>query len=153
LPHFLSPLVARPGETFGLVNARTGEVVASTLEAALDSCTRRRGLLSRDLLPDGHGIVLAPCAAVHTFFMNFAIDVVFVARDGEVVKIVDALRPWRMAAAWRAFAALELSAGAARAARTVAGDRLRLEPGENLSPVRPQSGLREPRAIESDRAR
>jgi uncharacterized protein len=60
------------------------------------------------------------------FFMRFAIDVVFVGRDGEVVKVARNVRPWRIAAARRAKAALELAAGEAGRRRIEVGDRLDL---------------------------
>lgn len=68
--------------------------------------------------------MLAPCVAVHTAFMRFAIDVVFVDRAGRVRRIVRGLAPWRMAASMGAYAAIELSAGGER--DLVPGDRLYL---------------------------
>ncbi len=92
MSHFLRPLLARHPVAQALVNERTGSVVAETLETAFDSGTRRRGLLGRDDLAAGTALVLAPCNAVHTVRMRFPIDVVFVARDGRVTKIVRAAR-------------------------------------------------------------
>jgi len=69
-------------------------------------------------------MIIAPTNAIHTFFMRFQIDVAFVTRDGRVLKIRHALRPWRMAAAWGAFAVIELSAGGLARADTQVGDRL-----------------------------
>ena len=65
--------------------------------------------------------------SVHTFFMRFPIDVVFLDRDWKVVRVVDRLRPWRVAGARRAVAALELPAGAAAEAGIEEGDVLSLE--------------------------
>jgi hypothetical protein len=125
--HFLTPLIGngRPG---ALLNARTGAVIASTLELAGDSRARRRGLLGRDGLEAGRALALAPCSAVHTWFMRFPIDVVFVARDGRVLKIVDELRAWRMAARPGAFATIELPAGTLRHCDLDAGDRVVVTP-------------------------
>jgi uncharacterized membrane protein (UPF0127 family) len=83
------------------------------VDLAGDSLARKRGLLDRDHLPLGTALVIAPCSAVHTFGMRFSIDVIFAARDGRVVKIVSDLGPRRLAAAWRAFAAIEMAAGEA----------------------------------------
>ena len=69
-------------------------------------------------------MIIAPTNAVHTCFMRFAIDLLFVTRDGRVVKTRRAVRPWRAAAAWSAYAVIELPAGTVAASRTVAGDRL-----------------------------
>ena len=85
---------------------------------------RARGLLGRSELPPGEGILLRPAASVHTFFMRFPIDVVFLDRDGRVVAIRPHLRPWRAAFARRAKAALELAAGQAAARGIHIGERL-----------------------------
>lgn len=124
MSHFLSPLVASPQGRFRLENGSTGLVIASTLEPAFTSSARRRGLLTRAGLNPATAVVLAPCAAIHTFFMRFPIDVVFVERDGTVAKVCSRIRPWRMAVAFGAFAAIELAAGGAR--DTAVGDPLRL---------------------------
>jgi uncharacterized membrane protein (UPF0127 family) len=102
--------------------------LATTVEAALDSASRKRGLLGRDALAPGAALVIAPSNGVHTFFMKFAIDVVFVARDGRVVKIARAVKPGRVSLALRAFAVVELAAGAAETAELRVGDRLSVRP-------------------------
>ena len=97
------------------------------VEGAFDSRSRRRGLLGRDTLADS-ALVIAPCNLVHTFFMRFSIDTVFVDRDGVVVRVRHQVRPNRVAGAWGAFATIELGAGHAREAGVRAGDRLVLTP-------------------------
>jgi uncharacterized protein len=83
-----------------------------------------RGLLGRDKLEPGTGMLLSPEPSVHTFFMRFPIDVVFLDKAKTIVKVVDDLRPWRAAGARKAVAALELPAGAAEAAGLRAGMKL-----------------------------
>src|SRR5205814_6530592 len=111
-----------------LVNQRTGEVVVRDVEVADTRSSRRRGLLGRDCLEASSALVISPCFAVHTAFMRFAIDVVFVDGDGRVVRIVRELPPWRMAASWRARRVIELAAGELRTRDVRVGDRLYLEP-------------------------
>jgi uncharacterized protein len=122
---------APPGR---LMNARTGQVVANAAELAITSASRRRGLLGRDGLEPGAALVIAPCNAIHTFSMRFAIDVVFVDRAGRVRKIVRALRPWRMAGAIFGYATIEFGAGALAHCDIERGDRLYVE-----SPAPPAS--------------
>lgn len=95
--------------------------------AAADSATRRRGLLGRDAMPEGEALVIVPTNAIHTFFMRFAIDVAFVDREGLVLKVRHRMPPWRIFAAWRGFAAVEVRAGALAEAGVGSGDRLTLE--------------------------
>jgi uncharacterized membrane protein (UPF0127 family) len=101
-------------------------VLAARLEPAFDSATRNKGLLGRAGLEPGGGLVIAPCSSVHTFFMRFPIDVLFAARDGRVVKIRHAVRPWRLALALGAFCVIELPAGTAARCETRPGDRLEI---------------------------
>ena len=82
---------------------------------------RARGLLGRRT---PRPLLLTGTAAVHTCGMRFPIDVVFLDAELRVVRVVRSLPPWRLAAARRARAVLELPAGAAGG--LVAGDRLAL---------------------------
>jgi uncharacterized membrane protein (UPF0127 family) len=86
--------------------------------------SRMRGLLGRRELPAGEGLLIRPAPSVHTFFMRFPIDVVFLNRDGEVLKVCEDVRPWRAAAARRAHSTLELAAGEARRRGIAVGQRL-----------------------------
>jgi len=114
------------GNPIQIVNERTSAVVASAVELADTRAARNRGLLGRDRLEPGSALVISPCLAVHTAFMRFAIDVVFVDRNGCVVRMVRHLTPWRMAAAWRARRVIELPAGELHARDVRVGDRLYL---------------------------
>ena len=125
---FLSPLVRSEAAGFALTNTRNNRVVAHTLLTAFDSATRRTGLLKHESLEEGHALIIAPSNAIHTFWMHFAIDVAFVRRDGQVVKVCSAVVPWRIAAAWRAYAVVEMAAGALSASDTQRGDLLQLTP-------------------------
>jgi uncharacterized protein len=124
---FLDPLLRKDASNLALTNTRDRQIVARTLIPAFDSASRRRGLLKHDTLPDDTALVIAPTNAIHTFFMRFAIDVAFVSRDGRIVKIRTALPPWRIAAAWRAFAVVELPSGALERAGVQRGDVLSVE--------------------------
>ena len=103
---------AEPNTRFQLVD-QSGRVLVPVLEMAIDSASRKKGLLGRESLPEVVALVIAPTNAVHTFFMRFPIDIVFVARDGRVVKVRRAVPAWRMAAAWGGYAVVELAAGGA----------------------------------------
>jgi uncharacterized membrane protein (UPF0127 family) len=127
-PHFLLPLLRQPPGRFVLVNERTGLTVAAVLEIAFDSASRNRGLLGRSHLPREHALILAPSNVVHTFFMQFPIDLLFVARDGRALKVRCAVRPRRIAGSLRAFAVIELAADSLQRSGTICGDRLSIVP-------------------------
>lgn len=122
--NFLAALLRAPAAPLVLQNLRTGHIVASRLVTAFDSRARRTGLLHRTEMAAGDAMIIAPTNAIHTCGMRFAIDVIFAARDGRVMKTRRAVRPWRAVAAWRAWAVIELPAGTLEASATVAGDRL-----------------------------
>lgn len=109
-----------------LMNERTRQFVASSVEVAGTRNTRRRGLLGRDRLDETSAMLLAPCTGVHTVGMRFAIDVIFVDRQGYAVKVVRDLKPWRIALASRAHAVIEMPAGSLRWGQVLIGDRLYL---------------------------
>jgi uncharacterized protein len=123
---FLRPIRGQDAARFVLRNRHTGAAVATTLLPALDSQTRRTGLLRHDHLPAGTAMIIAPTNAIHTFFMKFPIDVAFVASDGRIVKIRAAMPAWRMSAAWGGYAVIEMAAGAFAASGTAEGDVLEL---------------------------
>jgi uncharacterized membrane protein (UPF0127 family) len=126
MAHFLSPLLQSPECVPVLRNQRTGQALATTLESAFDSNARRRGLLGRETMPAGSGLVIAPCSSVHTFFMRFAIDIIFAARDGRVIKVRRRVAPWRIAAALGAFAVIELPSGSLDESAIAVGDSLQI---------------------------
>jgi len=139
---FLRPLIHRDAGPFELVDREAGSLIANMVEAALDSKSRRRGLLGRSALPDRHALVLAPCNAVHTVGMQFPIDVLFVSGDGRVVKVVERLGAWRIAGAIRASVTVELAAGMVRRTRVSVGDRLAIQRSVGpLCPPHPEIGL------------
>jgi uncharacterized protein len=109
-----------------LINERTGRPVAAVVEVADTRASRNQGLLGRDGLDASHAFVLSPCFSIHTAFMRFPIDVLFVDRNGCAVKIVPSLAPWRLAMAMRARHVVELAAGELRGSDVRVGDRLYL---------------------------
>ena len=86
---------------------------------------RFRGLMGAAELPPGSGLLLPRTSSVHTHFMRFPIDVVFLDDEHRVVSVIRALKPWRFGAAKGASSVLELAAGEC--------DRLGLAEGDVLS--------------------
>jgi uncharacterized protein len=126
--HFLQPFLQKSAPRQYLRNMRTRLPVATTVETAFGSSDRRRGLLGRDSLPAGHAIVIAPTFLVHTFGMRFSIDLLFVARDGRIMKVQRAVPPRRIAGTLGAFAVVELAAGQIDSSGTRVGDSIEAIP-------------------------
>ena len=123
MAHFLSDVVGR-STPFGLRIERRGVWLASSIEMAGDSKSRKQGLLGRDALAPGSGLVIAPSQGIHTFGMRFPLDIVCVARDGRVVKYRPSVAPRRIVLAFSAFAILELASGETVRAGLQVGERL-----------------------------
>ncbi len=104
---------------------KDGLPLVADAEWASDSWHQARGLLGAAALDAGHGLILAPCRAIHTWFMRFALDVIFFARDGRVVRMAAQVKPFRMVwGGWTAWGVLEMQAGWFPWANLKEGDQL-----------------------------
>jgi hypothetical protein len=108
------------------IELESGEVVCERCLTATNSALRFRGLMGKKELPVGEGILLRPCASVHTMFMRFAIDVVFCDRDLRVLAVASEVPKWRMRGQRGAKVAIELAAGEAARRGVTSGSQLRI---------------------------
>ena len=117
-------------------NLDSGTVLASRVTVATRRLERAIGLLTRDRLDAGHGLLIVPCRGVHTCGMRFTIDIVVLSAAGRVVDAVADLRPWRFRFPRQgSFSVLELPAGTLMASQTQIGHRISLEkPGTAATP-------------------
>jgi uncharacterized membrane protein (UPF0127 family) len=111
----------------GTLRDQNGNVVCERCAIARDTYSRMVGLLGRTGLAQGEGILLQPAGSIHTFFMRFAIDAVFLDRELRVVRIAAGVKPWRAALAKRTRSVLELAAGEAARVGLQPGNVLQLE--------------------------
>ncbi len=102
-------------------------MLAHAAEMADTSAKRRTGLLKHKSLPAGEGLWIVPCESVHTFFMRFPIDLVYLDRARKVKKVRHAVPAWRFSACFSAHSVLELPAGTAEQTSTAVGDQLTIE--------------------------
>ena len=112
-------------------NQTRNTVLASAADVADTSEKRRTGLLKHDHLEPGQGLWIVPCESVHSFFMKFAIDLVYLDRQKKVRKVRHRMVPWRVSACLAAHSILELPAGAVAASGTKAGDQLEVIEGQD----------------------
>src|SRR5947207_2860544 len=101
-----------------------GTVVCERCTVADRMFSRMKGLLGREGLEPGEGMLIRPAPSIHTLFMRFPIDAVFLSKDGEVLKVAENVRPWRARACRRAHSVLELGAGEAARRDVAVGQRL-----------------------------
>src|SRR5437588_10879345 len=94
-----------------ILNLTRGSVICDYVLIADRARPRMRGLLGRDSLAPGEGMFLQPAPSIHTAFMRFSIDAVFIDGTLRVQKLVQQLKPWRVASARRSWGVLELAEG------------------------------------------
>lgn len=102
--------------------------LASCAELADHGAARNKGLLGRTSLPPGSALWIVPCESVHTFFMKFPIDLVYIDRSKRVKKVRGNVGPWRLSACLTAHSIIELPAGVIESTKTIAGDQLQISP-------------------------
>lgn len=108
-------------------NLTKGTVLAIAANVAETSRKRRVGLLKHTSLPDGEGLWIAPCEAIHMIGMKFAIDVAFLDRSRKVLKTRASTAPGRISLCLWAHSVLELPQGKLAATATAPGDQLQFE--------------------------
>lgn len=122
LPGSLPP--SKPERRFQIVNQTCGTELAHSVEVADTAARRSKGLLGRKGLAPGTALWIVPCESVHTFFMQFPLDLVYLDRHNRIVKIRRNVPPWRMSLCLRAHSVLEFPAGAVRPGNDAPGHQL-----------------------------
>ena len=127
---WLFPRTSSPTRDVYLVvsNPARQTVLATRMEVADSGPKRSKGLLGRQSLAPGDGLWIVPCESVHTFWMNFPIDLVYIDRKHRIRKLRGAVPPWRISACLSAHSVLELPAGTILATKTERGDTLEFSP-------------------------
>src|SRR3954467_8326862 len=110
--------------TIRIRNVTRGTTLGDEITVADTPATRKTGLLKHKSLDRGQGLWIRPCESIHTFFMKFAIDVVYIDRKMRVKKVVSAIPAWRMSACLTAHSVIELPVGVIQESGTAKGDEL-----------------------------
>ncbi len=113
---------------YRLRNVTRGTVLGDAIDVADTSEKRTTGLLKHTELRTGEGLWIVPCEGVHTFFMKFAIDLVYIDKKHIVRKTVPNVAPWRLSMCLPAHSIVELPAGAIEPSSTQKGDQLAFDP-------------------------
>lgn len=100
----------KPENTYVLCRKSDGLCILKTLHSATGFWGRGMGLLGKSTLPISTGLLIET-SSIHTFFMRFSLDLLYLDSDTRVVKIVRDIRPWSMSCAWGAQSVVECLAG------------------------------------------
>ena len=108
-----------------LINQTRGTVLAEDIVFANTPVKRLKGLLGDKSLLDGQALIIKPCNCVHTLFMRFSIDVLFMDKNNKVVKALGRLDPFRFSKLyWKSQVVVELPCGKLKSTQTQDGDSL-----------------------------
>jgi len=106
-----------------IVNMRRSATLARHEDVADSFWSRGKGLIGRRRALEDYGLVIRPCNAIHTYFLSYPIDVLYLDRQSRVLRILPALQPWRIGPiVWRSKTVVELPAGTAAQTGTMIGD-------------------------------
>ncbi|MCP3850583.1 MAG: DUF192 domain-containing protein [Gammaproteobacteria bacterium] len=102
----------------------TGKRLLNSVRLTATASERMKGLLGSQGLKSNDGLIISPCNSVHTFFMKYSIDVIYLDKEGIIKKIVPALKPWRMSFCFSCASTLELASGEANKIKLILGQQL-----------------------------
>lgn len=77
-------------------NSTQNNIISDNAKVADNFFLRSIGLLSKKSLPEGEALIIKPCCSIHTFFMKFEIDVLFINKKNEVIALYESVKPWRI---------------------------------------------------------
>jgi hypothetical protein len=125
---FVSREHSGPESRICVTNQTRNTVLASCMEVADTAAKRNKGLLGRERLAPGEGLWIIPCESVHTFWMRFPIDLVYLDRKKNIRKLKSSVPAWRLSACLRAHSVIELPSGTIDQTQTRVGDILEFSP-------------------------
>jgi uncharacterized membrane protein (UPF0127 family) len=112
-----------------IINVTKNALLAENAIIAGTFSKRIKGLLGEKDFKKGQALMITPCNSIHTLFMRFPIDVLFVDSDNRIVKLISHMLPFRISGIYfQAHFVIELPAGTLEATSTQKGDRLNLIP-------------------------
>jgi uncharacterized protein len=124
-----------------ILNETRQTCVAAQVNKADNYFSRLLGLMFRAQLPEDQGLWIEPCADIHSCFMRFRFDAIFVDKQGKVLHLIEAMKPWRISRFVKGSrAVLELPAGAIAQSNTVIGDTLVWGEASHLSKLDTEPG-------------
>ncbi|MCU0666755.1 MAG: DUF192 domain-containing protein [Candidatus Omnitrophica bacterium] len=108
-----------------ITNLTSGVCLAQNAAVADSLFSRMKGLLGKESLSYGQALILQPCNSVHTFFMKFSLDLIFVNKENRIIKIIANLKPWRLSGVYlQAAYVIEFPAGSLVSSESKEGDTI-----------------------------
>lgn len=118
----------KEGLLYKAINQDSGVILAEKLRVARTFRSRSKGLLDRSALDQGEALLIQPCTSIHTFFMKFSIDVMFLDKKCKVVKVDRDVKPWRLSSClFGAYMVIEFNSGTVKNNLIKSGDSIKIE--------------------------
>jgi uncharacterized protein len=113
-------------KTVKAVNLSNGAEIANEIAKAHSFFTRFKGLMFSKSLPEGHGLHIQPCQSIHTFFMNYPIDVLYLNKEYEIVGLQESFQPSKIGQVYKnGYSVLELPPGSIQKSDTKIGQKIK----------------------------
>jgi len=110
-----------------IINKTKNTLLAKDIVIANTPFKRMKGLLGKKEFREGQALILKPCNSIHTFFLRFAIDVIFVDKHNKIIEAISHLKPFRLTCVyWLSALAIELPSGTIQSTLTCKGDTLQI---------------------------
>jgi len=110
-----------------VINTSKNTLLADNVKRADTFLSRLVGLLNRSSLNKGEALVLTPSNSIHSFFMRFTIDAIFIDKDGKIVKALPSLKPFRFSLpCFNSYSVIELPENTLKLTRTQVGDIVKI---------------------------
>lgn len=111
-----------------IINTSKNTVLADNAELANTFFKRLIGLLNRKALNKGEALILAPSNCIHSFFMRFTIDVIFLDKAGKVIEVLPSFKPFRLSPIYfNSHSVIELPENTIKLTQTQPGDIIKIE--------------------------
>jgi len=116
-------------QTVQIFNVTKGVVIAQQAKIASSLGERMKGLLGKRSLSANEALILKPCSSIHTFFMRFPIDIIFLDRDSKVKRVIQNMPPFRLSRlVFGAREVIELPSGVIANTKTEVDDLIEIQP-------------------------
>lgn len=108
-----------------IINKKNNKIIADNLKIADNFFSRAKGLLGRTGLNKGEALKIIPCNCIHSFFMKFRFDAVFINKNNEVVSLIEDMQPGKVSSLYSsAYSVIELPSGVIKDSEIAVGDVL-----------------------------
>ncbi len=117
---------------YSIISRDKGTLISSKTRIASGFWPRLKGLMFDKAMDEKEALIFHNAQAIHTSFMRFAIDIVFLDKSNRIIKIYEAVKPWKMVFCPHSALTIELPAYRAKRRSLGIGDTLQIKVSDSL---------------------